>query len=130
MPERDDEIGRITKMLEADAFRREGATLSRSQAARLVCLAGPDVGRVFLLDIVPAVIGRDVGVDLRLADDRASRRHARIAREDDALLIEDLDSSNGMLVNGAKKKIHLLAHGDRIQLGGTLLVYSFEEIER
>ncbi len=59
---------------------------------------GPSSERVFDQDSV--VIGRASDADLALPDRFLSRRHARIFREGDAYLIEDLGSRNGTQVNG------------------------------
>jgi DNA-binding NtrC family response regulator len=46
-----------------------------------------------------ALLGRASDCDLILFDRSASRRHAEITRTDDGFLIEDLNSTNGTLVN-------------------------------
>jgi len=46
----------------------------------------------------PLQIGRDPGCELRLHDERASRFHARIEPDGDALRLTDLGSSNGCWV--------------------------------
>lgn len=46
-----------------------------------------------------ALLGRASNCDLILFDRSASRRHAEITRDEDAFLIEDLNSTNGTLVN-------------------------------
>lgn len=46
------------------------------------------------------VIGRALDADLTLADPFLSRRHSRLYRSDAGLLVEDLGSRNGTLVNG------------------------------
>lgn len=46
------------------------------------------------------VIGRDYQVDVRLKDDRVSRRHLRVYPVDDEWHVKDLKSLNGSYVNG------------------------------
>jgi len=53
-----------------------------------------------------------------------SRRHAELRREDGQVLISDLGSTNGTLVNGQPVTAARLADGDRITLGRTTLVFS------
>ncbi len=63
-------------------------------------------------------IGRDSGNTVRLTERNVSRRHAVLVREDDSVLVEDLDSSNGVRVNG--ERIHgrlKVKRGDLIQIG-------------
>src|SRR5262249_31177242 len=47
-------------------------------------------------------IGRDPSCELQLADSHVSRRHAEIYRAQGQWLIRDLQSSNGLFVNGAR----------------------------
>jgi len=46
------------------------------------------------------LVGRAPSADLRLADPRISRLHARIEMRDDGVYVEDLDSRNGTMVDG------------------------------
>ena len=67
------------------------------------------------------LIGREAPDAGKLADDHEiSRRHARITRTPEgAFVIEDLASTNGTFVNGARiKASQRLTEGDRIELGG------------
>jgi Domain of unknown function (DUF4388)/FHA domain len=66
------------------------------------------------------VLGRQPDVDVVLAEDLVSRRHARIAFEGDALFIEDLGSMNGTYVNGARITRSRLAEGDRVIVGASI----------
>lgn len=64
-----------------------------------------------------AVIGRMPGCDVQLDDPSVSRRHARISRATNGWLIEDLGSTNGIMVNGASVDREYLAGGEDIELG-------------
>jgi hypothetical protein len=46
------------------------------------------------------IVGRARNVDFRVDDPNVSRRHAAIYWEDGGIMVEDLDSTNGTLVNG------------------------------
>jgi hypothetical protein len=72
------------------------------------------------------VIGRSGDLDMVLAEDMVSRRHARILFQPDGLFIEDLSSTNGTFVNGEKIKRAALREGDRVLVGTSILkvVYS------
>jgi hypothetical protein len=71
-----------------------------------------------------AVIGRSRDCDIVLDDAGISRRHAEVRSGPGGWTIEDLASTNGVLVNG-----HTLAGrrqlrpGDRIELGSTEIVF-------
>lgn len=62
-------------------------------------------------------IGRGTENDVILSDKLASRRHARIFREGNALIIQDLDSRNGVDVNGARVMRAEMVEGDKIRIG-------------
>ncbi|MGW5388318.1 BTAD domain-containing putative transcriptional regulator [Nocardia sp. NPDC003963] len=66
-------------------------------------------------------IGRMTDNDLILDDPKASRYHAQIKLGRAGLLIEDLDSANGVFVNEQPIDSALLADGDAIRIGGTVL---------
>ena len=69
-----------------------------------------------------AVIGRDPGVDLVIKDSDVSARHCSVTPLDAGFAIEDLGSTNGTFVNGRRiTAAQQIGHGDRIQLGGTVL---------
>ncbi|MEX0675073.1 MAG: DUF3662 and FHA domain-containing protein [Gaiellaceae bacterium] len=73
------------------------------------------------------LIGRSKECDVQLADPNASRRHAELRREGTAFWIVDLDSTNGIEVNGRRLKRAKLEDGDRVTLGSTELVFRREE---
>lgn len=66
--------------------------------------------------------GRD-GIDLSLADDNASRCHARIRRTGNRFLIEDLGSSNGTFVDGMPVRWAQIHDGDKIRIGRTMFYF-------
>lgn len=72
------------------------------------------------------VIGRSGDLDMVLAEDMVSRRHARILFQGDDIFIEDLSSTNGTFVNGEKVRRARLREGDRVLVGTSILkvVYS------
>lgn len=67
----------------------------------LAILDGPDAGKVYRIEQPKVVIGRS-GADLTLDDIEASRHHAAIEIRDPAVLLYDLESTNGTLVDGEK----------------------------
>jgi Protein of unknown function (DUF3662)/FHA domain len=69
------------------------------------------------------VIGRGKECDIQLLDPNVSRRHAELRQEGAAYWIVDLDSTNGLEVNGKRLKRALLENGDRITLGSTEVVF-------
>lgn len=72
------------------------------------------------------LIGRDDDCRLRLPNVSVSRQHCRILVGKQNVNIEDLDSQNGILVNGKAVKQHTMKSGDEIQVGSFMLVYLTE----
>ncbi len=97
------------------------------QTGRLVVVASPslDAGLVRVLDSAPIMLGRGEQNDLTLdSDDFASARHARIEPRRDGVWVEDVGSTNGTYVNGARiTKPRVLRPGDVIRVGSTDLRY-------
>lgn len=106
----------------------EVAPRSNEQRAYLVVLAGSNVGEMFKISGENMVLGRGGTADIRLVDEGISRFHCRIRREDEHLVVEDLESRNGTFLNGARVQLGRLEDGDKIQLGRTtVLKFSFHD---
>ncbi len=97
------------------------------ETGRLVVVASPslDAGLVRVLDSAPITLGRGAQNDLTLdSDEFASARHARIEPRRDGVWVEDVGSTNGTYVNGARiTKPRVLRPGDVIRVGSTDLRY-------
>ncbi|WP_433876466.1 FtsK/SpoIIIE domain-containing protein [Sinomonas atrocyanea] len=87
-------------------------------AATLRVLSGPDAGKEFSLPAGASLIGRGDGVDVPLTDPLASKRHARIT-VGETIEIADLNSSNGLVVDGHTVSRAVLASSDAVTLGDT-----------
>lgn len=105
-------------------------------SARLQLAASGDSAAAFVLDKDSHLIGRTdphtgifPEVDLSPYDPetKVSRRHARIYRQGQQFLIEDLSSVNGTTINGAirlpPKQPRVLNSGDELKLGETMLKF-------
>lgn len=91
--------------------------------ASLFVIRGRDQGRRFELTS-GMTIGRESNNDIQIHDTEVSRRHARIEEREDGVWIVDLDSSNGSFLNETRITDHALRSGDRLQLGGTLMIFT------
>jgi pSer/pThr/pTyr-binding forkhead associated (FHA) protein len=89
------------------------------------------VARVYLeylgdaveLPIGETVIGRDIGCTLRFNDPSVSRRHLKIIRRHDDVFVEDLQSSNGTLLNNRSVKAPIrVLDGDHLLVGTRELI--------
>jgi hypothetical protein len=72
------------------------------------------------------VIGRSKECDIQLEDPNVSRRHAEVRQEGTAYWIVDLDSTNGIEVNGRRLKRAKLENGDTVTLGSTEITFRRE----
>jgi Protein of unknown function (DUF3662)/FHA domain len=72
------------------------------------------------------VIGRSRECDVQIPDPNISRRHAELQQEGATYWIVDLDSTNGIEVNGQRTKRAKLSDGDRVKMGSTEIVFSRE----
>jgi serine/threonine-protein kinase len=102
--------------------------------ARLVVSGTTELEATFLLNKEANLVGRtdpqsNIFPDIDLSrfdpETKISRRHARVWREGDTFLVEDLGSVNGTVVNEAirlnPRMPRALANGDRLRLGETTL---------
>jgi len=80
-------------------------------------------GRSYPLTIGSTVIGRGEQANLRLADHGISRRHARLDFDGAQVVLTDLGSTNGTMVNGQRVSAVALNPGDIIQFGTTTLTF-------
>ncbi|NMB55562.1 MAG: FHA domain-containing protein [Leptolinea sp.] len=99
-----------------------------SATYQLVIRSGVGAGKVLPLEKSEMHVGRDVTNDLVISDEKVSRRHARLYSEGDQYVVEDLGSTNGTFINGARLSgPHLLRVGEQITFGETSIV-SYERI--
>ncbi len=66
----------------------------------LVGLSENISGQRFALDREEILIGRGSGCHIQIKDPKVSRKHAQITIKTGQLTIEDLDSTQGVLING------------------------------
>jgi two-component system cell cycle response regulator len=95
-----------------------GAKARRNREPYLVCLAGPHMGKTFVITpSSPIYVGRGADCQIVVEDRKISRRHVVISTtEKGRVQIEDLQSTNGTLVNGTVIQKRTLRRGDQIFL--------------
>ncbi len=126
-------IWRIVRTASSDLrLPQESVILSPQQAGLLGVPRSIQTGRLILpsgeehlVDSRALTIGRSSANDLPLeSDEFASVRHARIEPRRDGVWVEDIGSTNGTYVNGARLSApRRLAPGDVIRVGSTDLRY-------
>jgi len=73
-------------------------------------------------------IGRDTACDLCINNLAASSRHARIFKgPDDRYAIEDMNSTNGTIVNGKGVMTKILDNHDEIKIGKHTLIVIYKQ---
>jgi hypothetical protein len=83
-------------------------------------------GKTFVIDRPSAVIGRSSRADFVVDDPNVSRRHAELQRRGADWYVVDLDSTNGVAVNGKQVRSTRLAPGDEIALGTARLRFNVD----
>jgi len=91
--------------------------------AKLILSLNGTVINQFFIDKPSLTIGREQGNDIVIDDAVLSRQHARVLTVEKDQIVEDLQSSNGTLLNGRPLTRQILQHGDVIQLGSHHLRY-------
>lgn len=122
----------LVPLLDSSAAGRQdsddGTLLLESPVAALqVWLAVEDRPDRIPVGRLPFTIGRDVGCDLVLDDKTVSRRHAQIERAAGVYFLQDLGSSNGLLINDQAVERSLLVSGDQIRIGNLSLSFHMEK---
>ena len=94
----------------------------RSSARRLVVVEGPLAGTSVTLGTAPVTLGRADDSTVVLTDDYASGRHARLIPGDGSWILEDLGSTNGTYLGGAKVGAPVpVPLGQPIKIGKTVM---------
>jgi len=92
-------------------------------SAKLVILAGARCGETVSIDSPTTSIGRDARNDLNIPDHLMSRRHCVVELSDHQCTLRDVGSANGTYVNGMPVRERVLAHGDRVRVGDSVLLF-------
>src|SRR5450432_1232671 len=92
--------------------------------AQLLALSeGPNV----VLDKPIVLIGRHAECDIQVESRKVSRRHCVIAQVGDFLVVRDLDSTNGIRINGVRVQEGKLKPGDELTIGNFRYQVTWDE---
>ena len=106
----------------AIAASRTPQAAASGAVAVLRVIAGPDKGKEFPLQVGSRYLGRDAAQsDITLRDDLVSKRHARIDISPTSVRIVDLNSANGLEVDGGLVTRLDLEAGTTVRVGDSLL---------
>ena len=113
-------------------FEGDPATLlqeirrAKDQDACLIIIRGKPQGHRHFLARDEMIIGRDPAAEVCVADEAASRKHAKLTRKDDSVLLTDLGSANGTFLNGTRLQPSdsvRLAKEDMIRIGNSIFKF-------
>ena len=116
-----DRVDLEDELLRAEILRESPALIIRSGGGR--------EGEVVALITDVLTIGRSPHSDMFLDDVTVSRHHARVIRDENGFLVEDLNSLNGTYVNRKRIERHRLADADELQIGKFKLAFVEPESE-
>lgn len=91
--------------------------------AKLIFLLDGNVMKEYILDKERMTIGRRASNDIYIDNLAISGEHAVLVTADENTYLEDLNSTNGTLVNKKPVRKQALTHGDEIGLGKYTLKY-------
>ena len=91
--------------------------------AKLIMTLDGAVIREYPIEKETVSIGRKHGNDLQLNDLTVSGRHSLITVSGETAYVDDLGSTNGTLLNGARVAKAVIKHGDIIQVGNFQFTY-------
>jgi 3',5'-cyclic-nucleotide phosphodiesterase len=91
---------------------------------RLNITSGPLKGEMFDLNATPFFVGRSSKSDIQIKDIAVSRQQLKISKDRDKVFLEDLESTNGTLLNDEKimpGQRYELSDGDTISIANTVM---------
>jgi pSer/pThr/pTyr-binding forkhead associated (FHA) protein len=127
MNKRDDDTGVINRQTLKSGSIGEH-TVPETLQAELKVIAGKDAGKKFPITKAETIYGRGSDADVKIDDDKMSRRHATIIFRNVEFRIKDLESSNGTLLNGSEVTEYAVRNGDKIMMGETMFQFTVKRV--
>jgi diguanylate cyclase (GGDEF)-like protein len=115
------DVPEVTAITDTESLARGGG--KRSEYSYLVMIYGEFLGRRFTIKDNALMIGRSPDCDIQLSDDCVSRMHCRVVAGREAVVITDLDSTNGTYVNNTVVAARPLRDGDRVKVGRSIFKF-------
>ena len=99
---------------------------AKDQDPCFIIIRGKPQGQRYFLTRDEMIIGRDPAAEVCIADEAASRKHAKLTRKDDSVLLTDLGSANGTFLNDSRLQPSdpvSLAKEDMIRIGNSIFKF-------
>jgi pSer/pThr/pTyr-binding forkhead associated (FHA) protein len=71
-------------------------------------------------------LGRSADCDIRIPVDSCSRKHCEFRRQDDALVLKDLNSANGTYLNNERVTESQVSAGDQVTVGPVSMIVQID----
>lgn len=120
------EIGRSVRI---QFLAAEGVAVMRARAAGPGAEGTAGAASVAVPAAGDLVIGRGPRTGITITHPQISLQHAKVRREPEGYVIEDLDSTTGVFVNGQAVQRRLLHDGDVVRIGPDSLVFTDGRLE-
>jgi hypothetical protein len=115
-------------MLDQLQWARARVPVSVAGMPFLIVRSGPRAGERIEL-VGELVVGRE-NADVTVSDEEVSRRHLAVRPHEDGVELEDLESTNGTFVDGARlAAVVVVSSSARVILGGTELEIEVDQPE-
>tara|TARA_Y100001968_G_scaffold277427_1_gene272271 strand:- start:92 stop:475 length:384 start_codon:yes stop_codon:yes gene_type:complete len=123
MAEEDNPFGWEGQSTQLISGIKPGDVSSEIMPHKLVQARGPGTPNTIPLDDSEIVLGRSPEVDVQVPSPHLSRQHCAIWCVGPEYHIKDMESRNGLFLNGVKISSAVLRDGDTIQLGDVVFIY-------
>ena len=81
----------------------------------------------FVLERLPAVLGRNEHAEVMLTDPWVSHEHCKLLQHEGQIIVRDLDSKNGVFMHGVRVLEADVHSGDCLTLGRTEITVRYRE---
>jgi hypothetical protein len=90
---------------------------------QFVMRSGPNPGKIYPLEALEIIIGRDTSDGITINDAEVSRKHAKLSLHGSTFMIQDLGSTNGTFINGLRlTSTQVLNPGDTVSFGENIVL--------
>ncbi|MEZ4367422.1 MAG: GGDEF domain-containing protein [Kofleriaceae bacterium] len=94
-----------------------------AKEACLVVIHGLELGKKFNVNRAQIVIGRSSKADIQIDQEAVSRNHCKILNTGAAILLRDMESTNGTYVNDEAVDEYVLRDGDLVKVGRVIFKF-------